>query len=84
MHGHGHHTASAASASSSFASGESTDDELEHRQTVDAALKKLRQVHGNTGGWDKALKHKHGVDVHVRKDTVVVDGREKKVPLWKG
>lgn len=48
-------------------------------------MQKLHKIHADPpGSWDKALKHKHGVDVYVRKDIVNLDGRERKMPIYKG
>lgn len=61
-----------------------SEDESQHLQTIEAAMQKLHHIHNDTAGWDKALKHKHGVDVHVRKDVINLDGKDRKMPIYKG
>lgn len=47
-------------------------------------MSKLHAIHADSEHWDKALKHKHGVDVFVRKDIVNLDGKDRKIPIYRG
>lgn len=60
-----------------------TEDESAQIDAVEDAMRKLKAAHGSQD-WQPALKHKHGVAVMVQKGTVSVNGKEKKLPLFRG